>query len=1510
MVTFDPGIKRRVKFNGKINIINPVQLIDNAAIGSMLNSTGGNSPYIQVKLFNSIRIKALCDTGNTFQDAMTAGTLLHLQSTYPQHKPQLTPSRLEKVYRVGSASGHIMDVSEAFRCSITLTSAEGLEIQFDTTVYIIPGSRSQPVNIGYHTLQRIGLVNFAQKLSTITNPAIAQIASQTEGLSPEIYIRSLLELHSIEKSQVPSPAFNKALEATFGSKPYYLQKPSRILTGDANHDDFSYAPDPDADEEPPSLEFNESPNVDRLKDMGERLKLLFQGKLHPSRSGMAAHIWQEAFEFALKNTSAFRDGLGAEPPSTLPAYCLKGRVDMNAPALEQRARPLDPLRYAYEKLYLETMTKDYRYLSPATFGKVVTGSRLHISPMLYPAKEKATRVEDVKKNSFRPCSDLRLQNLLNKHPLIYPAMSERYVQSVFDSKPTIFGSFDYDNAYFMFRLTPWTQTWFAQAYTSGVYLPSRLPQGTKDASAFVHSTILNLFEPMKTHFKCNMDDVLMHVSTDEEWLKCFKYIINLSVKHKIYLSIKKMDPYTTSAVFSGRIFTKDGSKLHPKFFRDLQTVVFPISAGKLASFLGAIRWVKPCIPAYSYLAAPLQNLLTDISRKACTSKKIVLGRYDLKEEGATLLHEQSFRKLLNAFINRIQLSFRDHTQKLIVSCDASKYGYCIFVSQVREMPTDIPIQDWGHEPLALLDGTFIDTQFGWDIVVKEAFAIQLLLRKCSHLICGEWNLFTDNEILSYLFDTSNLNLRVPTQEKLLRVGIQLMAHQVKVYHIDSEDNNVADYFSRMVEYPVDNQYKVLADIHYVYDRSTWHVDNIEGYASAIESMLVFNDEDFDLQADDDQILVVTRSQSRVAPTSVTPVAATIPAPAAPVTVALPEPVKAAKHSNPVKPVRSPVPVPVAPPVMSPVPVPVPVPVAPPPVTPVVPSVPVPMLPAPKVVTPVLTARPAQSIPVTATPVSVPNSSNRPAMNESPAPVFQHKFPLPAEMLASQRAVLETSIPEFDKVFHSKTAPLFTGTDGIRRLKYKGKSVCWIPATDKSLQLRFMILAHDGAGGHFDAKVTLKRIADQVRWHQMEESVELFIKRCLHCRRNKGGLHERRPLGAPLQGLTPNDVLYTDFLHLGESILYEGQIFNYVLIIKCSFTGYLRIYPCITCDSLAAARGLADWYTTYGSWNWLISDNGTHFKNDVIEKLCRLLKTKQHFPAPYTPHSVGAIESVNRRFLTVLRCLMGEDRATSGRWIEYIQIIEKALTERPDRTRGGLSAKELFLGISTKSEVALAVHQDSNRLALVRDYSALTNSETYQLHFTQLAHDLAEKRALATSVWHARRKERMSKQLERHGVLPSNFDLNDFVLVAHIAKDDRLHKLQANWKGPFRIIRIINPFVYEVEDLRNYPVKGKQTIHHAIRLRFYAHENEIDVTSDFKSHVEYSISMFSVSQILGHRLTDNGYEFFIKWLGLNHTENTWHSLSTMYAHAPSSMEAYLSKITEADRLAIRAQITHK
>ena len=156
-----------------------------------------------------------------------------------------------------------MDVSEASRFSITLTSAEGLEFQFDTTVYIIPGFRSQPINIGYHTLQRIGLVNFAQKLSTITNPAIAQIAAQTEGLLPEVYIRLLLELNSIqaiEKSQVPSLAFNKALEATFGSKPYYLQKTSRILTGDANYDDFPHAPDPDADEEPPSLGFNETSN--------------------------------------------------------------------------------------------------------------------------------------------------------------------------------------------------------------------------------------------------------------------------------------------------------------------------------------------------------------------------------------------------------------------------------------------------------------------------------------------------------------------------------------------------------------------------------------------------------------------------------------------------------------------------------------------------------------------------------------------------------------------------------------------------------------------------------------------------------------------------------------------------------------------------------------------------------------------------------------------------------------------------------------------------------------------------------------------------------------------------------------------------------------------------------------------------------------------------------------------------------------------------------------------------
>jgi hypothetical protein len=266
----------------------------------------------------------------------------------------------------------------------------------------------------------------------------------------------------------------------------------------------------------------------------------------------------------------------------------------------------------------------------------------------------------------------------------------------------------------------------------------------------------------------------------------------------------------------------------------------------------------------------------------------------------------------------------------------------------------------------------------------------------------------------------------------------------------------------------------------------------------------------------------------------------------------------------------------------------------------------------------------------------------------------------------------------------------------------------------------------------------------------------------------------------------------------------------------------------------------------------------------------------------------------RHIQSVLRCLMGEKLAPTANWIDYVRTVEKLLNERPDKARGGFSHKELFLGIKPRRSIKSALRGDN--LGYWRDLSPAMESPEFEHYMKALEDELAETRAICRDVWLKRRSARQDARASDYNIRPTLFSVGDFVLTAHvIPRTDKLHKLQANWKGPFRVTRVVNDWVYEVEDIRSFPTPGKITLQHSIRLRFYA-DGSLPITNELRAQAEYSISLFSAAKILGHRSTTSGdTEVHVKWLGLSAAETSRSSLPLVYAHNPLVTQEYLATL---------------
>ena len=166
---------------------------------------------------------------------------------------------------------------------------------------------------------------------------------------------------------------------------------------------------------------------------------------------------------------------------------------------------------------------------------------------------------------------------------------------------------------------------------------------------------------------------------------------------------------------------------------------------------------------------------------------------------------------------------------------------------------------------------------------------------------------------------------------------------------------------------------------------------------------------------------------------------------------------------------------------------------------------------------------------------------------------------------------------------------------------------WIPSQAGDLQQRLLVVAHAGASGHFGADTTLSTLRQTFGWDTIESDVKVFVGNCLHCMA-VGGVRVPRPLGETVHATKPNELLHFDFLTLPTGA--NGA--NYVLVLRDDMSGYVELIDSPTATAEVAAMGLLDWFKRFGVVAIWVSDQGAHFKNQVMEHLRKAVGAHHHF----------------------------------------------------------------------------------------------------------------------------------------------------------------------------------------------------------------------------------------------------------------------------------------------------------
>lgn len=440
--------------------------------------------------------------------------------------------------------------------------------------------------------------------------------------------------------------------------------------------------------------------------------------------------------------------------------------------------------------------------------------------------------------------------------------------------------------------------------------------------------------------------------------------------------------------------------------------------------------------------------------------------------------------------------------------------------------------------------------------------------------------------------------------------------------------------------------------------------------------------------------------------------------------------------------------------------------------------------------------------------------------------------------------------------------------------------------DTSLQLRCCVAAHAGAAGHRRKQATEKNLA-KVYWASKSDDVQAFLDNCLLCIVSCS--HKVPvPFSQTLHSTIPGELIHFDFLFLGTSR--EG--YKYALLIKDDASAYCWLVPTKRADADSTARALMNWFAAFGTATLWVTDQGPHFRNEVMRVLADVLHVQHNFTPAYTPHTNGTIEVVCKQTLRALRALCTDFGLQPDQWPTMLPLAQAVLNNSPSARNGNRTPMLAFTGREATSPLDIGLTDTVVRPA---DYSFIRAQQAMKIQ--ELTKSMEEiHREVARSATRKRQAAIDSHNAKTH-VHANNFQVGDWVLVAVVQTQTR-HKVSAVWKGPRRIVGQdpASASIYEVENV----LKHTTNLVHRSHLRHYADnkrgDKEILQVAKLLEHEVFTIKKFLN---LRYQEADARWEVLCAWRGYSLDESTWEPVEVIAIDTPDFFSDFLNNFEDQD-----------
>lgn len=183
--------------------------------------------------------------------------------------------------------------------------------------------------------------------------------------------------------------------------------------------------------------------------------------------------------------------------------------------------------------------------------------------------------------------------------------------------------------------------------------------------------------------------------------------------------------------------------------------------------------------------------------------------------------------------------------------------------------------------------------------------------------------------------------------------------------------------------------------------------------------------------------------------------------------------------------------------------------------------------------------------------------------------------------------------------------------------------------------KLLELSHDSEwAGHRGVKATTACLRREYIWPGMDEEIANYVRSCPICQRTANVPKSHR---VPLQEVPIVDVPFeTLVIDLMVPIIPSSSSGKkYMLIIMDQMTHWQEFIPLGTMKAKKICTALVEVFSRVGIPKYIISDNGTHFKNQLVQGLEKLLGISPIFSTVEHHETAGSTE----RMITVVRDML-------------------------------------------------------------------------------------------------------------------------------------------------------------------------------------------------------------------------------------------------------------------------------